>query len=151
MYVDFPHGYKWNHPNAQGVPINTCAATPLQGPTSYYEVFTQPQAAAIFYSQTAADNVVSPFNTCFTADYQSLWIQNPIIEAYVVVNQVVRDYFSISHGNVNYNPTITFDGALQKHDAFDKNTTNSLFQSNSYFFNVHLEAFHLKSKLLCII
>lgn len=124
VYVVFPHGYKWDHPNAQGIPIITCAANPLQGPTSYYEVFTQPQAAGILYSQTSADSVSSPFATCFKADKQSLWIQNPTIEVYVVVNQLVRDYYSISHGAVNYGATITFDGAMQKHDAFDKNTTN---------------------------
>ena len=124
VYVVFPHGYKWNHPNAQGVPINKCASLSLQGPVSYYEVFTQPQAAGILYTQTASDNVISPFKTCFKADHQSLWIQNPVIQVYIVVNQNVRDYFEITHGQVNFVNSIIFDGALEKHDAFDLNTTN---------------------------
>ena len=124
VYVVFPHGYKWNHPNAQGVPINKCAVKALQGPISYYEVFTQPQAAGILYTQTASDSVSSPFKTCFTADHQSLWVQNPTIYAYTIVNQQVRDYYIISHGNVNFTPNIVFNGALQSYTAFDLNTTN---------------------------
>ena len=124
VYIVFPHGYKWDHPDAQGDSIASCSSNTLLGGTSYYEEFTQPQAAGILYTQTTADSVSTPFITCFKADYQSLWIQNPVIKAYVVVNQVVRDYYEISHGQVNYAATINFDGAMEKHSAFDKNTTN---------------------------
>jgi hypothetical protein len=91
---------------------------------SDYQVFTQPQAAGILYKNPSSSSVTSPFKTCFTADKQSLWIQSPMIQAYVVIDSKVRDYIEINHAAVDYNPTIYFDGAMQKHSAFDKNTTN---------------------------